>query len=423
VHRTGWRLAAATAAAVLAIAGAGTWGYRQYDAHRTEKHRTDASLAAQLTAQKLATEQARQAAEEAKREAQKLAGEEGLRRAQEERNRIEQERRQLETERRAAEAAKRLAAEEDLRRAQEERGRLGQERLRLDTEKQAAEAAKRQAAEEALRRAQERSQLDQERARLEVDRQAAEAARRQVEASQRAAAAAVKEAPKIGALYDGTYRGRLCNQVPNKAPVCWPVALVVQGGVVEGSWISKTKKTSTARGTVAADGSVQLNLAAWISGGSPDVALLLGRIADGAIAASGQWRTSSGIVGDWRRVQVVAAEPDAKDAMKFAVSHNGTYTGRLCNQFPDKAPVCWQIALSVLNGIAEGSWIHATKKSAWARGTVGADGSVRLNLESWTTSGNPAGANLAGRVADGTINASGLWGDGRGVDGEWKRMP
>jgi hypothetical protein len=416
-------MAAAIAAAVLAITGAGTWGYRQYDAHRAEQLRTDASLAAQLTAQKLATEQAQQAAEEARREAQKLAGEEGLRRAREERNRIEQDRRQFETERRAAEAVKRLAAEEDLRRAQEERGRLGQERLRLDTEKQAAEAAKRQAAEEDLRRAQERSRLEQERARLEAERQAAEAARKLAEASRREAAAAVKEAPKIGALYDGTYRGLLCNQFPTKAPVCWPVALVVQGGGVEGSWISKTKKTSTSRGTVAADGSLRLNLAAWISDGSPDVALLLGRIADGTITASGQWRTGSSIVGDWKRVQVVAAEPDVKDAMKFAASHNGTYTGRLCNQFPDKASVCWQIALSVLNGIAEGSWIHATKKSAWARGTIAADGSVRLNLESWTTSGNPAGASLNGRVDDGTLTASGQWGDGRGVDGELKRMP
>jgi hypothetical protein len=109
--------------------------------------------------------------------------------------------------------------------------------------------------------------------------------------------------------------------------------------------------------------------------------------------------------------------------MKFAASHNGTYSGRLCNQFPDKAPECWQVALVVLNGIAEGSWIHTTKKAAWARGTVAADGSVKLNLESWTTSGTPAEASLLGRIVDGAITASGRWGNGAGVAGDWKRTP
>ncbi|MHB8909083.1 MAG: adenylate/guanylate cyclase domain-containing protein [Syntrophales bacterium] len=386
-HRTGWRLSAAIAAAVLAIAGVGTWGYRQYGVHRAEQLRIDAGLAAQLTAQKQATEQARLAAEEARREAQKLAGEEGLRRAQEERNRVEQDRKQLEAERRAA------------------------------------EAAKRQAAEEALRHAQERAQLDQERKRLEAEKLAAEAAKKQADASQRAVSPAAKEAPILAAPHDGAYRGRLCNQFPNKAPVCWPVALVVSNGIIEGSWISKTKKTSRARGTVAADGAVTLNLAAWTASGSPDVAPLLGRITDGTITASGQWRTGSGIAGDWKRMQIVAAEPAAKDAMTFAASHNGTYAGQLCNQLPDKAPACWPVALVVLNGIAEGSWIHPTKKAAWARGTVAAEGSVRLNLESWTPSGSPAGASLIGRIADGMITASGRWGHGGGVAGDWKRMP
>ena len=420
-RRTGWRMAAAIAAAVLAITGAGTWGYRQYDAHRAEQLRTDASLAAQLTAQKLATEQAQQAAEEAKREAQKLAGEEGLRRVREERNRVEQDRKQLEAERRAAEAVKRLTVEEDLRRAQEERGRLGQERLRLDTEKQAAEAAKRQAAEEDLRRAQERSQLEQERARLEADRQAAEAARKQSEASQRAAAA--KEAAHLAAPHDGAYNGRLCNQIPDKAPVCWPVALAVQSGNAEGSWISSTKKTAQARGTVAADGSVQLILAAWAPNGTAVEATLLGRIADGAITASGRWKTGGSVDGRWKRAQAAAAAPAVKDAPNPAAPHDGAYNGRLCNQFPDKAPSCWPVALAVQGGIAEGRWITGTKKTARVRGTVAADGPVRLNLTSWSPKGAPAEAALLGRIADGAITASGQWKNGGGVDGRWKRVP
>jgi class 3 adenylate cyclase len=275
--RTGWRVLAAITAAALAIAGAGYWGYQQYDTHRAEQLRVDAILTAQLAAQKQATVQAQHAAEEAKREAQlqaqKLAAEEGQRRALEERNRVEQDRKLLEAERRAAEAAKRQTADEAMRRAQEERNKLEQER----------------------------TQLELERKRLEAEKQAAEADRKQAEASQRAASTAAKDASKLAASHDGTYSGRLCNQFPKKVPVCWPVALVVRNGIAEGSWISPTKKTSRARGTIAADGSVQLNLAGWTPSGTPAEASLLGRIVDGAITVSGQWRNGGEVAGNWKR--------------------------------------------------------------------------------------------------------------------------
>ncbi|MBM2828548.1 MAG: Guanylate cyclase protein, partial [Actinobacteria bacterium] len=113
-RRTGWRVLAAITAAVLASAGAGHWGYQQYDAYRIEQHQVEARLAAQMAAQKQATEQAQQAAEEAKREvqlqAQKLAAGDGMRRAQDERNQLEQERKRLEAEKQAADAGKKQAA-------------------------------------------------------------------------------------------------------------------------------------------------------------------------------------------------------------------------------------------------------------------------------------------------------------------------
>jgi len=234
-RRTGWRVPAAIIAVVLAIAGAGYWGYQQYDTHRAEQLRVDARLTAQMAAQKQATEQAQHAAEEAKREVQLQA--------------------------------QKLAAEEGKRRTQEER-----------------------------------TQLAQERKLLEAERQAAEAVRKQADASQRAAATAAKAAPALTASHDGTYSGQLCNQFPNKAPFCWTtVALVVRNGIVEGSWITRTKKTAWVRGTVAADGSVQLNLAAWTPSDTPAEASLLGRIVNGAITASGQWRNGNRVAGDWKR--------------------------------------------------------------------------------------------------------------------------
>ena len=193
-RRTGWRVLAAITAAVLAIAGAGYWGYQQYDAYRIEQHQVETRLAAQMAAQKQATEQAQQT----------------------------------------------------------------------------AKAGKKQAA-----------------------------------ASQHTASTAkAKDAPKLAASHDGTYIGRLCNfftQVGDKAPVCWGVALVVRNGIAEGSWISRSQKEEKVHGTVAEDGSFQLNLATTKPDGSLVKAILVGRIVDGAIAASGRWSRGGEVAGDWKR--------------------------------------------------------------------------------------------------------------------------
>jgi class 3 adenylate cyclase len=309
-RQKGWRVSAVVIAAIVAIAGAGYWGYRQYDANRTEQRQVEARLAAQIAAQKQAADQAQQAAEEAKREmqlqAQKQAAEEGLRRAQEERDRIEQDRKLLEAEKRTADAAKKQAADEVLHRAQEERAQLEQDRKQLKAEKAAAEAAKRHAADEVQHRAQEeRTQRDQTK-RVEAENQSAGTDMKQATASQPAAPPATKEeTPKIAGTYDGTYSGRVCNLFTfpgDKTPACWQLALVVRNGVAEGSWITRAMKQAKANGTVGNDGSVHLNLDAWTLKGFPVRAALLGRIVDGTITASGKWGNSNAEVsGNWSR--------------------------------------------------------------------------------------------------------------------------
>lgn len=273
------RLWAAMAAALVACAAAGYWGYWQYEASHIEQRRIEAQMAAQLDAQRQATEQARRAADEARREtqlqAQKMAADEAARRAQDERNKLEQDRKLLEQEKRAAMLARQQAADEAQRRAQAQQAQLAQERQRLDAEKQALAAAGKQA-----------------------------------EDRQRAAPVATAR-PNASVPFtanDGSYAGRLCNHAPGKTPYCWPIALTVRGGVVDGSWpSSSTQKTARARGAVAADGSFQLQLSAWApTNGTPVVAVLHGRMSYAAIAASGQWRTPSGAAGDgvtgeWKR--------------------------------------------------------------------------------------------------------------------------
>jgi len=252
-RRTRWQVPAAIIAAVLAIAGTGYWGHQQYYSHRTNQLRDNAKLAAQLEAQKQSTDQAQL-------QTQKLMADETQRRALEERNKLEQERKLLEAEKHATEKAKREA--------------------QLQTQKLMAGETQHRAPEE--------------RKRFEV-------------ATQHAASTAPKEESKLELSHDGSYSGQLCTQLPYKEPFCWPVALVVRNGIAEGSWINAATKTSRTIGTIAADGSVQLNLTGWTPTGKPAEAKLLGRLVDGAITASGQWKTNSfwkssyAVSGEWKR--------------------------------------------------------------------------------------------------------------------------
>jgi class 3 adenylate cyclase len=343
--------AAIAAAAVLALAGAGYWGYRKYDAQRAEQARVESQLAAQLAAQKQATEQAQRAAEDAKREAQVQA--------------------------------QRQAAEEALRRAQDERARLEQDRKRLEAERRAAAAPAAPAAP---------------------------------------APAAGPSVPTALARYDGIYPGQLCNQFRDKAPNCWRVELLVRNGAIAGNWLSPTKKPSQASGKVAADGTVELNLSSWTRQEAPIAAVLVGRIADEAISASGQWRGANTVIGSWKRAQVAAA-PAATMAPKGSAAHDGTYSGRLCNQVADKAPNCWPIDLVVRNGLAEASWRSRSGNTSRASGVIAASGALELRLSAWTPRGKPIEGVLVGRVAGQSITVSGHWADGAAVTGSWKRSP
>lgn len=76
---------------------------------------------------------------------------------------------------------------------------------------------------------------------------------------------------------------------------------MVRNGIAEGNWINRAMKTCKAYGTVGEDGSIQLNLAAWTLNGLPARAVLIGRIVDGAITASGKWGAVGDVSGNWNR--------------------------------------------------------------------------------------------------------------------------
>jgi hypothetical protein len=96
----------------------------------------------------------------------------------------------------------------------------------------------------------------------------------------------------------------LCNHLKNdRQPFCWSIALVVQNGIAEGTGIRAAKQTLTAKGTVAANGAIELNLARRNQEGNPIGAVLAGRVDNDTIIASGQWRNGVAVDGNWKRAQ------------------------------------------------------------------------------------------------------------------------
>jgi len=271
-------------------------------------------------------------------------------------------------------------------------------------------SAQKESAEAALRRAEEeRDRAAQERKLLEAERRAADAGRK----------AATPAAQPIAS--DGLYSGQLCNRLKERE-VCFPVALTVSNGIAEATWLSRTRKTASARGTVA-DGQVRLTLSAWTPKGIPTEAILVGRLADGAISASGAWNDGIVVTGEWHR-GTFAATGSSTAAAQGAARFDGAYEGRLCNQFRERAPNCWAVPLVARNGAIEGHWLSPTRKPSKATGSIAADGTVEMRLQGWSRKGDPIEASLAGRAASGMLDVSGEWRGGQvKLSGNWTRKP
>jgi class 3 adenylate cyclase/Tfp pilus assembly protein PilE len=171
------------------------------------------------------------------------------------------------------------------------------QRAAEDAKRDALLQTQKQAAEETLRRAQEeRNRLAQDRKAIESERRAADAQK------QTAILPASPVASKSLAQYDGTYNGRLCSYFRERT-ACRPVALVVRNGIAEGSWTTVANKTSTVKGTVDANGALELTMASWTLAGKLSEASLAGHVVDHAITASGQYRNGVAISGNWKHAQ------------------------------------------------------------------------------------------------------------------------
>jgi class 3 adenylate cyclase len=236
---------------------------------------------------------------------------------------------ELAAEKRAAQAA-RSATEDQSRRANEFESKAERERLAGESAKRDARVeAKAQSVAEAQRRADaERKQLDEEKRRLEVERKASSptlntsarttedasrlgrAARKRADEEQRLAtgpggvATTSRKAQPPGNPYDGTYAGRVCNVPVDPAKrVCWSVSLEVQNGAATGKWRMRlVGKPAYAYATVAPEGTVKVALDGWkVSDGTPLSGAMNGRLVDKHIDVDGRWANGARVEGHWTR--------------------------------------------------------------------------------------------------------------------------
>jgi len=253
---------AVVALVVAAIGAGGYWLYGQNEAKRAEQ----AALAAQLEAQRLATEEAKRALDTQTRQAADLA-------------------RKAEEARSAAEAAQREAV--------------------LKVQAQAADEARRRADADRKRLEED---LEKARADAAANRSASDAQAQKVASAAAAPATTAKVAAKapVDTHFDGTYNGVLCNHPSNSDKhSCWPVELAIRNGEATGSWTARlVNKSSYLHVAVGPDGAVSATLDGWKpTDATPLAGAMRGRLAGDHIDLSGRWATGLRIDGHWTRAQ------------------------------------------------------------------------------------------------------------------------
>ncbi len=272
---------------LIAVAGAGYWLYRDYEARMGEEARRAQEAQRAAEAQRKA-EQDKAAAAASQHEAKLLSELQGARDAL---NQAEASKRKAEQERMIAETAQREAKlQGELKAAKDALQRAEASERKADEERKAAAAAMR-VAETAVQKAPEPQPKVETKAEPKV------------------VAAAASPAPPASQgidRFDGRYPGRMCTQkaLDTTDLRCWPVELTVKSGTFSGSWFSQNSgKQTYAKGTIAADGRVETSIDAYNAKGRPMNATLKGAWNNETITVSGTWLNALPARGAWTRAQ------------------------------------------------------------------------------------------------------------------------
>ena len=67
---------------------------------------------------------------------------------------------------------------------------------------------------------------------------------------------------------------------------------------------------------------------------------------------------------------------------------DGSYLGRMCSVNPDNSPRCWSASMTVSHGTLSATWqSRFNNQASHAKGTISADGSVKIALDGYTPKG------------------------------------
>ena len=99
---------------------------------------------------------------------------------------------------------------------------------------------------------------------------------------------------------------------------------------------------------------------------------------------------------------------------------DGAYLGRMCSINPDGSPRCWPVTLTVAHGALSATWTSRfNNEPSHAKGTIAADGVVKLSLDGYQPNGRPLSGNMNGNFADNKITASGAWSNNAPINATW----
>ncbi len=92
----------------------------------------------------------------------------------------------------------------------------------------------------------------------------------------------------------------------------------------------------------------------------------------------------------------------------------------MCSTNADGSTRCWGVGLTVQHGALSATWpTRFNNQSAHAKGSITADGAIKLAIDGYSQNGRALWGTMNGRLADNKITVSGAWSNNVPINGTW----
>ena len=94
----------------------------------------------------------------------------------------------------------------------------------------------------------------------------------------------------------------------------------------------------------------------------------------------------------------------------------------MCSVNAEGSPRCWPVGLTVQHGALSATWTSRfNNEPAHAKGTISADGTIKLALDGYTQNGRVLSGGINGSWTDNKITVSGAWSNNVPINATWSR--